>query len=232
VAAASRLRLWTVQHRDAWAQLQATGVLRTDPAFTEPDWAPAYRWMVDAMHRHPGPPPPGVTLPVWAHVRHRWKARWRPLRRELWLRSGATDPESVFVEISVPRDRVLLSSFDLWEQGPLMRWFTHEESEWEDLARSLGGSADDPAGAWTETPGAQAVMRASWARCLDPARFGCCVQATLWEIHASDVRRWRYCRHLPLTRPGPSPGDLPPASRARIQSSSSSGLPEGKPRRG
>ncbi len=177
-----KLRLWTVQRREAWELLRETGHLHADERYVPREFLSAYRWMADQMRRRL----PGCSgrLPVWA-----WYRPKPDLRRSGHLERGVP---GIRLELLVSADRVLLSDFDAWH-CVLNRWYlalTEEErARWESrLPRGYRPGDRLPLELERE-------MEASWERIFDLellaasewAAGGQRVQAALERIDLADV---------------------------------------------
>jgi hypothetical protein len=118
-----QVRLWTIQHRDAWDVAQACGVLVADPTRADPDFDHAYSWMRRQM-RARLPHYRGGGL-VWA-----WYQPRPDLRHSDLLARGSP---GVRIEFFAPSEEVLLSDFDGWH-AVLNGFFLGSSEEWEALA--------------------------------------------------------------------------------------------------
>ena len=77
--------LWTMQPVEVWQEIQETGVYRCDPARSSmPEFTDMYEWLIRQMEQRIGPPPAGVTYPVWAWYMQNGKHRKPDLRTERW----------------------------------------------------------------------------------------------------------------------------------------------------
>ena len=43
--------LWTIQHYEAWINMQKTGILKGNSEFVEEDFISSYRWMIEQMEK-------------------------------------------------------------------------------------------------------------------------------------------------------------------------------------
>ena len=108
--------LWTIQPVGIWNTIQDTGVYRCDPIkslMTDLQFQEKYEWLIGQMKKRIGPPPDGVTYPVWAWYMQNGKHRKPDLRSERWG-YGPGGEDYVCIEFEVPDDQVLLSDFDVW----------------------------------------------------------------------------------------------------------------------
>jgi hypothetical protein len=187
------------------ASVQA-GVLRADPALVweESPWVASYAWMAKQMRQRLGEPPAGVLLPVWAWNAHYGATKKPDLRG--WAFSGYDD---WLVELEIPKERVLVSDFQLWH-FVLNGWylpFTDEEGQmamedypkkqpWElkfeerfaQLKEETGDKIKACYLAWEE------VYGPSWEQIFDRgysvrdyADDPPALQATAWEFRAEDI---------------------------------------------
>jgi hypothetical protein len=109
------LRLWTIQSEDVYEELMREGVYHTKPelAFCRdiPEIEFCYRWMSQKLSEKAGPPPEGLTYPIWAW--HTWEGK-RKIRDMRCSGYGERGRKMVQMEIEIPESRILLSDFDLW----------------------------------------------------------------------------------------------------------------------
>lgn len=101
VLAGDVLTLHTVQSAAAYDTLCSTGQLTGDPAYAEPAFASAYRWMREEMDEWVGPADGIVWL--WAN----------PTRRFL-ARECRTQRGDVLLTVRMARTGVVLSQFQSW----------------------------------------------------------------------------------------------------------------------
>lgn len=97
------LLLWSIQSKSQ------TFPVRADPNFSMfPD---SYKWMSQQMINKVGPPPTGVTLPVWCYY------IWNGVNKAVDLNRqghGEKGIELIRYTLRVPKDQVLLSDFESW----------------------------------------------------------------------------------------------------------------------
>lgn len=130
------------------------------------------------MQRRIGAPPPGVRYPVWAWYQYQDERARRPdLRRSAHAPSGTP---LVLIEFELPDDQVLLSDFELWH---------YVLNDWYVAAR-----------VWRDRTYPPDVRERSWRRIFDLDRIivdlagprsGRSIQATVWQVPMSVVRRVR-----------------------------------------
>ena len=186
--------LWTMQPIEVWNIIQNTGVYRCDPvksSMQEIEFVEKYEWLIRQMKKRIGPPPVGVTFPVWAWYKQNGKHKKPDLRGERWC-YGPGDEDYVCIEFEVPDDQVLLSDFDVWHiilNNGLISETEEEDSRQEAYWDSL-------------TPEEQKTYRdKNWERVFDITpldnhwiRRGDWVQATLWELRKENIRAVRFFR--------------------------------------
>lgn len=171
--------LWTIQTEEAFAVLQRTGVLRTDPErlLFGGEFRAAYDWMAAQMCRRVGPPPVGVAYPVWAW--YQWEGRRKRMDQR---RSGYAPRGTPMVQLTFEADprEFLRSDFDAWHLVLGRDYIADSERDWEQF-RAAGGDAST-----------------SWDKIFDLTRhtpgWDCApeersIQATLWELKLSQVRK-------------------------------------------
>ena len=184
--------LWTMQPIEIWNIIQDTGVYRCDPeksSMQDIQFVEKYEWLIEQMKKRIGPPPDGVTYPVWAWYIQNGKHKKPDLRSERWG-YGPGDEEYVCIEFEVPDDHVLLSDFDVWliilNNGLISETEeedTRQEKYWESLSPEDQKAYEDK----------------NWERVFDITplnnhwiRRGDWVQATLWELRKESVRSVRF----------------------------------------
>lgn len=176
--------LWTIQHEAAFEVFQKTGVLRADPnhlLFKDLSLR-AYDWMADQMGRRIGPAPVGVNYPIWAWYQWEGKRKRMDLRLSCWAQRGTP-----MVQITFEADTAdfLLSDFDDWHAILANSYIADNEQAWDDFYENDGASRTDE-------------IVASWDKVFDLNRYAPnwnskpderTVQATLWEIRMSQVKK-------------------------------------------
>ena len=193
--------LWAIQSLDAWRVLQDTGVLRTDADLA--DFLEPYRWLADRMAERIGPPPDGVSLPLWAW--YQWEGARRP-RPDLRAGGhGTPGSVNVRIEFEIDDNDIVLSDFDLWH-CPLNYWYlAKDEAEgksFEDELEKRGLDYFDQ----KPLPVAKYHRRIvqSWLRIFDldwdsdwfthADHDKKCIQATFWELRLGMVRKTKEFR--------------------------------------
>ena len=180
--------LWTIQPEEVFNEIQNNGVYRCDINKSGmKDFADLqYDWMVSQMKKRIGPPPEGVTYPVWAWYKWRGNRKKPDLRAERW-QYGQKGDKFYRLEIEIPDREVLLSDFDEWicvlNEGLL----ADTEEEWNELHRIYDALS----------PEAKKEMRdKNWEKVfnLEPVHNewmirGECIQATFWELRKEQVRK-------------------------------------------
>jgi hypothetical protein len=58
--------LWSIQNAAVCDQLERSGTIRADGRRVYHYWKSAYQWLVCQMERKIGPPPRGVSYPMWS----------------------------------------------------------------------------------------------------------------------------------------------------------------------
>ena len=170
--------LWTIQPDDVFDEINRLGVYRCDPvkADLQGMFPEQYDWLVSQMRKRIGPPPEGVSYPVWAWYQWQKDRRKPDLRAQRW---NCTPRGAKFfrLEIDIPDEQVLLSDFDEWH-GPLNDGLIADtEEEYDELYRVYDSLSPD----------AKAEMRA-------PVNNGWIVrgesiQATFWELRKEQIRK-------------------------------------------
>lgn len=195
---ADLLSLFTVQARPAYDALVTSGVHRQTPENAEAEFAEAYAWMREQMS-HQLPTTGGEPIWLWA------RTTWRGLARQMRQDDGR---EKVLLEVHLPRDIVLLSSFDDWH-FPLNRMLhvprrpdelTNDEAWWARAEPLLdefdhrvdAGSVVRGTSTHQDYPGdLRRELETSWVHVFDPATWvpGAAIQATTHELRAEQIVR-------------------------------------------
>ena len=176
--------LWTIQDEAAFEVFQKTGVLRAGPnhLIFDGEFQDAYDWMASQMHRRIGPAPAGIQYPVWAW--YQWEGR----RKRMDLRqSGYAKRGTPMVQITFEADTkdFLLSDFDDWHIILAKNYIADNEQDWDDFYANDGDHRTDE-------------IIASWDKVFDLNRYEPnwdpepdrrTVQATLWEVRMSQVKK-------------------------------------------
>lgn len=176
--------LWTIQDEAAFEVFQRTGVLRADPSRLIFDgmFRNAYDWMTAQMCQRIGVAPDGVQYPVWAW--YQWEGRRK--RRDL-RQAGYAQRGTPMVQITFEADHkdFLLSDFDAWHSVLSNCYIADNEQDWE-LFYANGGKCktDDIIASWDKVFDLNRYTP-DW----DPEPEHRSVQATLWEIRMSQVKK-------------------------------------------
>ena len=195
-----RVKLWTMQTRQTWDDLQRTGVYRTDTAlcWMAEELPHAYSWLAREMTKRVGPPPQGVDYPVWAWYMQNGRHKKPDLRSERWC-YGPGDEDYCCIELEIAPQRVLLSDFDVWHS--VLNNGLISDTEEEDVALEAfhASFSDEEKTAYKEK---------NWERVFDISPLnnnwttrGEWVQATFWELRREDVRAVRFFRTGKYKRP-------------------------------
>jgi hypothetical protein len=146
------IRLWTIQHRDAWSLAERTGILRANGRRVWSSFRPAYGWMRDQMRlRITGA---GGRYPIWA-----WAYPKPDLRCAGHLEPGTP---GVCIECRAPASTVLLSDFDAWHHVLNESYLSLNDEEDESWESRTGHRR------YAELSSAeQAEIRKSWDRIFD-----------------------------------------------------------------
>lgn len=121
------MKLWTIQRLPAWQQLQQTGRLQGDlNRICDPDFLPAYLWMMEQMKLRL--PSYQGGCPIWA-----WSQPKPDLRQSGHFPRGTA---GVRLELRIEPERVLLSDIGTWNHVLNHSPVTFFESEPWDLPES------------------------------------------------------------------------------------------------
>lgn len=179
--------LWTIQPKEVFDLIQREGVYRCDihkSGFE--DFADMqYSWMVSQMKKRIGPPPEGVSYPVWA-----WY-QWREDRKKPDLRwercnCGRKGEKFYRLEIEIPDEQVLLSDFDNWHVPLNNALFTDSDDDEE-----YDDEEYDKMHKFYESlsPEEQETMRTkNWEKVFD-IKPGTCTQGPFWELRKEQIRK-------------------------------------------
>ena len=189
------MRLWTIQGIAIYEQLQPEGVAYcTKPSMGDlPEFQRAYRWMAEQMRKRIGEPPiEGVESPMWAWYQF-ISAKHKKTPRSV---GDFAEGVSVYMEIEVPDNEVLLSEFGSWH-APLNEC---PLDDWKRIER-ITDKLDKEAGRrlkFDEYPtGVQKEIEKSWEAVFDINRrdkiVGCThrrnrsIQATFWVLKPEHI---------------------------------------------
>ncbi len=191
------MKVWTIQTPDVLTKLERDGVWHADASHVEASWQNAYQWMTEQLAQRAGPPPRGVTTPIW--VWRQWRNAERPIPD---LRATGHLPRGergVRLELDVDPGRVLLSDFEQWHYV-LNYWYlprvVAEGERFERLVRSRDMSFYQTKP--LPDPDLHAQIVASWERCFDldwynrslsAKRSEKMIQGVMWTLRIEDVCR-------------------------------------------
>ena len=179
--------LWTIQPEEVFDEIQNNGVYRCDINKSGmKDFADLqYDWMVSQMKKRIGPPPEGVTYPVWAYYRWSYTKKRPDLRAVRWY-WGQKGDKFYRLEIEIPDDEVLLSDFDGWAWQVLNSWlFSDTEEEDKKIEKFYESLSPDEQ---------KKYLLKNWERVFDISpldngwtRRGDRIQATFWELRKEHI---------------------------------------------
>lgn len=175
-----------------------------DVKYIEPDFIPAYDWLIQQMIERIGNKPGDVQYPIWSWYQYLNEKKKKPDLRYSHL--GQKGEKCVLIEIEKDEKDVLLSDFTLWHYPLGLPYYigaTQEdafafESELESLGYETCLSDILP------TKYQQRIIK-SWNKIFDmnfddpyfsnPLSEKS-IQATFWQLHLSEVVSVRYfmCR--------------------------------------
>lgn len=119
------MRLWTIQGVEIYEQLQRDGgAYCTTPTWGDDDeFMRAYRWMAEQIRQRIGEPSiKDIKYPMWAWYQYNSAKSNKPPRSSHDINEGL----SVYMEIEIPDNDVLLSDFVNWHnvlnQWPITNW--------------------------------------------------------------------------------------------------------------
>lgn len=188
------MRLWTIQSKEVYEILHRDGVYHCDRRKSEGmrNFVLPYLWLSAEMKRRVGPPPQGVTLPIWAWHTWEWKHKKPDLRAGEFYHYP---PGSVCMEIEIPDEKVLLNDGDAWDiilnNGVLFSCADEEEYNRKEEALEKLPKREQ-----------RQIKRQSWDKVFDitPSykewdRRGMYVQATFWELRREQVVKVWQMKH-------------------------------------
>lgn len=182
--------LWTIQPAEIYELIRREGVYRCDPERCPDSYLfRSYDWLAEKMGKKIGPPPEGVIYPVWAWYRHNGKHRKPDLRSARWD-YGEGGKAYVCMELSLSRDRVVLSDFDDWHCILNDFLISYSEEEYDALEKTCEPLPESKKRAFKD----RNRMRVFNIRRLenDWTPRGRWVQATFWELRREDIRKVRH----------------------------------------
>lgn len=190
------MRLWTIQSAAAWQALQQHGILRCDPAYSDPDWAEAYAWLVAQVRQRIGQPAICQAL-LWAW--YQWNTVHTPrpdLRTTSLLPRGM---KGVRLEVEIDESQVVLSDFELWHYVLNGSYLAESEADDEAFYAELHAQGYAPATPLPLlNPALATKIRTSWLHIFDldwappdiaDPRSAKSIQAVVWEVTLQQVRR-------------------------------------------
>lgn len=195
------MRLWTIQHKEAYTTLQEKGVLHANEEhlFCEDDFRYAYDWMANKLSEK-DTKPNGVNYPLWAWYQWEGKRKRRDLRN---TGLGERGTSCVQLEIEIPDNKVLLSDFDVFHivlNNCNLCGTEEEDRQFESWYKSLGIKYGDWRKDVTGNPSLQEVkdrIIKSWDGIFDLEKeddnwiYGKnenkSIQAVFWELRIEQV---------------------------------------------
>ncbi len=189
--------LWTIQSIDAWRVCQFSGTLHCDSRFIDDEFADAYVWMAEQMHKRLQYYPSRRAFPLWAWYQWDGECRRKPdLRCNGHLPRGT---KGVRIEFDIDNNCVLLSDFELWHYV-LNYWYLPatlmDGKTFEEKLENVGLSfykmkpLPDPMYHNTIMESWERIFELDWyEKDLVAPKVEKSIQATLWKITMENVRR-------------------------------------------
>lgn len=108
------VRLWTFQPLAIYEQAMSQGVAYcTEEGSMSKDWPWSYKYMMKQMYQRIGAPEvEGVKFPLWAWLYYNGINKPKP--RIVPGNMGFEEGPQVFIELLLPKSRILASDFTLW----------------------------------------------------------------------------------------------------------------------
>jgi len=195
------MKLWTIQHQEAYKQLRKNGVLYANEEylFCEDDFRHAYDWMSLELSKK-DVMPEGIRYPIWAWYQWEGKRKKRDMRGSGFSTRG--DP-IVQLEIEIPDEKVLLSDFELFHfvlNNLYMASTEEEDEQFQKWIESKGIKYGDWRCDESQNEELQIVKRKiveSWAGIFDLTKedddwlYGKnedkSIQAVFWELREDQI---------------------------------------------
>lgn len=199
------MRLWSIQHLNAYRVLCEQGVLRANEQYLFPQGefplTHAYSWMIEEMKQRIGPPPHGVRFPIWAWVQWEGKRKARSIRQQ-----GHASPGTPMVQLTIdlPDDQVVLSDFDLFHFCLMFCFLPSDEQQdrmFEEACSRAGVRESDLQLNDLQSPALSRLRQQaehSWQKIFDLSFWNASlygdprrrtIQATFWELRIEQVRK-------------------------------------------
>ena len=197
------VKLWTLQHEDAFRVFKETGVLRANNnyLFCDVGFTYAYDWIAEEMRKRIGEPPvEDIKYPIWAWYQWEGKRKRQDLRCSGYAKRGTP---MVQLEIEVPINEILLSDFDAWI-FVMNYWYIHDNDDdynafikrhevANNLCRGMAYNLND-----SRLYDMQKEIRESWPKVFDLEnahkitefpKEEQSIQATMWQVTMDQVRK-------------------------------------------
>lgn len=184
------MKLWTVQPYCIYELIQKEGIYRCNLKKSEhielDGFVDAYEWISNQMKKKIGNPPNEVEYPVWAWYLYEGKNK----RPDMRLSGLKVTEKSVLLEIEVPDNEVLLTNFDGWHFILNDDYFINyynvtSDEEWEREMDKEDAFYDS-----LSEEEKKVYKRNSWEQIIcSPETSISYVQATFWELKASQIKR-------------------------------------------
>lgn len=189
------MRLWTVQTEEVYKSLLEKGVLYSDKTKSEclknfnrdgfdETFLTSYNWLVPQMDQRIEHNK-NAEFPWWAWYKYNWKNEFKDSDMAI---HGTPGKEYVCLEIEVPDEEVVLSDYNNWHYVLNNNYLDDSENEedWERIQEEFDNLTTDEK---------QRLTEESWQRIFDVEPYetdwrsqGRYVQATFWELRASDIK--------------------------------------------
>lgn len=195
------MKIWTIQPKWIYDKVLANGSFRcTDPAsFADDDpndrwkYEDAYDWMSEQMAKKIGKPSPNI-YPIWGWYRY---GDHNPGLNH-WKFSGYGDDqeETVYLELEISSDQVVLSDFDDWHAVLNNQYLNpaSNELEYDIFERQFNSYTRKVQ---------ERVKRQSWEDIFNLKNYdnefrsrGQYIQATFWEITRDDIKKVKFFRSV------------------------------------
>lgn len=194
------MRLWTIQPICWYNVLLEKGVMTGDVKYIEPDFIPAYDWLIQQMIERIGNKTSDVQYPIWAWYHYLNGKKKKPDLRNSHL--GRKGEKCVLIEIEKNEKDVLLSDFELWHH-PLGLPYYIGDTEEDTLAfeAELEALGHDTSLSDSLPIKYQQKIIKSWEKVFDmdfdDPYFSKpfsekSIQATFWQLYLSEVVSVRY----------------------------------------
>ena len=172
--------LWSIQNAAVCKQLDKRGTIRADGRRVWHWFKDSYAWLTCQMKQMIGPPPGGVTYPMWSW--YQWEGkRKKPDMRSHAYGHGKPGTPIVLITFDAPDSQVVLSDFDAWHVVLNDGLLSGEDED--------GSSREERIASWQNIFDLNEEYL-----CPEDRSAELTIQATTWEIRKEWIRDIRHYR--------------------------------------